>query len=111
VRSGGSATSAVVERGAARLRLQGEFDLTVRADLRCGLDAAIGTGAETLHIDTSGVSFMDSACAWELRRARSVLDATGRAVVMESPAPAVVLVFSALGWRDVLSAMALPTAC
>lgn len=101
----GGACTAEVERAGTRVCLRGEIDLTVRDALRSSLDDVIRAALGTLHIDAAEVSFMDSACAWEIRRACSVLDATGRGVALSRPAPAVVLVFSALGWRDVLAAM------
>lgn len=52
--------SGAVEDGVAVVKLRGEADLHTAPLLRDALDEAIETGADTLVIDLTGVTFVDS---------------------------------------------------
>ena len=52
--------SCAVEDGVAVVKLRGEADLHTAPLLRDALDEAIETGADTLVIDLTGVTFVDS---------------------------------------------------
>ncbi len=85
-----------VTDGVAFIRLAGEVDLAVADEVR-----RLGMGAindvETVRIDLSAVTFLDSTGLSALIAIGNAATASGRALILEKPAPNVYRIFELTG--------------
>lgn len=95
-------------RRAAVVRLSGEFDLAVVADLHAALDQAVAGDQPTVAIECAQISFMDIAGARPLAAARATAAQRGKEFVLLDPAPRVSYVLGVLGLGDAVLALEPP---
>lgn len=86
------------ELGASKavLRVEGDVDTLSVGDLAAVLERVVAAGATHVHLDLSGVPFMDSTGLTALITTRTQLEGRGR-VVVESASSAVRRTFDVAG--------------
>lgn len=88
--------------GALIASLHGELDMTAAPSLRDALDTALEQGPESLVVDLSELSLLDSCGLGELVRARNRLPAT-KDLVVRRVRPNVRKVFTISGLTNVFT--------
>lgn len=93
---------ATIEGDTARVTLRGELDLDRAGALAEELAALTGRGATAVHVDTSGLNFIDSSGLRALLSAREQLDSAGTTFRLTALSPAVERVLEMTGTRGLL---------
>ncbi|TDD80196.1 anti-sigma factor antagonist [Actinomadura darangshiensis] len=81
-----------------RLRMSGEIDVSNAPDVAQALRAAGDRLPGDLHVDLSGLEFMDVAGLRAFAKAARDLDAGSRLLVLHSVSPHIDRLFGMIGW-------------
>lgn len=95
-------TEVVSEGGAAVILVHGTIDPATCERLRDAIEPQLGP-EQTIVLDLSGVTFMDSSSIRVLVRARGELTADGGSLVLRNPSSAARLVLTATATQDLLA--------
>ncbi|MFD3457769.1 STAS domain-containing protein [Streptomyces sp. NPDC058691] len=82
----------------AGLRFEGEIDLCTRGLLATTLDEAVRFGRADLHVDLSGVTFIDVAGIRTMTTVAKNLSREGRCLLLHATPPLARKVMHILGW-------------
>jgi anti-sigma B factor antagonist len=88
--------------GADIVHVRGELDISSVGELQCAVAGAPCKGRE-LHLDLSGLTFLDSTGAEALMRIHKSFETDGRRVVLTRPRRQVLTVLTLLGLDQLLS--------
>ena len=77
-------TEAAGEGDAVVIYVRGEIDMATAARLRDAIEPHLGPG-QTIVLELSGVTFMDSSCLGVLVQARGSLTADGGSLMLRNP--------------------------
>ncbi len=89
--------------GVASLRLTGELDLACAEELRQIGEGAITDYVNTMRIDLSGVTFIDSTALGALISIRNKAEQHGCALILEKPDPRVTRVLEVTGLTQIFT--------
>ena len=92
----------------AVLALRGEVDVYAAPLLRTRLQELVVGDSETVAVDLSGASFLDSSGVGVLIGARKRLAANGRRLILRSPSPEARSVIAILGLEEYFGLEASP---
>ena len=76
---------------------EGELDLDREADMEAAVDHALAAGPDAIHIDLTGVTFIDSSGLRALCAAHRQAEATGVELTILGPRPRIVKLFEITG--------------
>ena len=96
-------TDVAQEGDATVIYVKGEIDLATCERLRDAIEPHLGP-AQTIVLDLSGVSFMDSSCMDLLVQARGRLTSDGGSLVLRNPSNAARLLLTASQAEDLIEA-------
>ncbi|MGI5135642.1 MULTISPECIES: STAS domain-containing protein [unclassified Streptomyces] len=81
------------------LRCEGEVDLCSRDLLAAALDKAVHFGSGDLHVDLTGLTFIDVAGIRMMTTVAKTLSRDGRRLLLHATPPVVRKVIRVLGWE------------
>ena len=93
-----------VEGGRTVAHVHGEIDMETCERLRAAIEPHLGP-RQTLVLDLSGVTFMDSCCLGVFMEARTTLSADGGSLVLRNPSHAARRLLTAARATDLLDAV------
>ena len=96
------ATVASLTRELALVSVSGELDLYTAERVRAGIDEAGAVGADTVIVDLSGISFIDSAALGVLVQETRRLEGRGHSLVLVTNDPRTLRVVEVTGLNRVL---------
>jgi anti-sigma B factor antagonist len=95
-------TVASLTRELALVSVAGELDLYTAERMQGGIDEAEAVGADTVVLDLSGISFIDSTALGVLVQESKRLEGRGHSLVLVTNDPRTLRVFEVTGLKRVL---------
>lgn len=95
-------TVANLSRGLALVSVSGELDLHTTPELQDGIEKAVATGADTVVVDLSRISFIDSSALGALVQETRRLEGRGDRLALVTNDPRTSRVFEVSGLNRVL---------
>lgn len=95
-------TVATLTRGLALVSVSGELDLYTAERVQGGIGEAVAVGADTVVLDLSGISFIDSTAIGALVQETRRLEGRGHSLVLVTSDPRTLRVLEVTGLNRVL---------
>lgn len=93
-----------IEAGQTVAHVRGEIDMATCERLRAAIEPHLGP-RQTVILDLSGVTFMDSSCLGVFTEARTTLTADGGSLILRNPSDAARRLLTVVRAADLLDAV------